>query len=442
MLKLEQDSSELTTTARAGILWEVTVKVGILSQWFDPESGGATLPGVLARGLVAQGHQVQVVTGFPNYPQGRLYPGFDMSLRSDTEQEGYSLRRVALYPDHSTSVRGRVANYVSFAASAAAVGAARLLEVDALWVYNSPATIALPMWVVQGLGRVPTVLHNMDMWPDSVLQAGFLPRRGARYTRRGLETWVSAMYRTADIVAYISRSAGDELARRGVPPSKLRFAPVWIDEAVFRPVDGSGLRRDLGYTETEVVVSYAGALGRAQGVGTLVDAVLSLPESLQVKCLVMGSGTDAATIAQVAKAHPNRVKFLGQIPHREMTDYAAAADLCYVGLADVDGSRFTAPSKVAAIMATAKPILAAASGDTAELVRAASAGFVARPSDARSVANAIIEGATLGRNGLAEVGQAARHYYLRERSADAGVQRVIDMLQEARSRRRRGSNRA
>lgn len=413
----------------------VAMRVGILSQWFDPESGGATLPGVLARGLVARGHQVQVVTGFPNYPEGRLYPGYRMSWRSDTQREGYSLRRVALYPDHSSSARGRVTNYTSFAASATAFGAAKLLDVDALWVYNSPATVALPMWAIQGLGRVPTVLHNMDMWPDSVLQAGFLPRRGARIIKGGLEAWVRAMYRAADIVAYLSPSAGEELARRGVPRSKLRFAPVWIDEDVFKPGDGADLRRELGYGETDLVVSYAGALGRAQGVGTLIEAVLSLPEDLRVKCLVIGSGIDAGDIAAIAREHPTRVKFLGQIPHREMTDYAAVADLCYVGLADLEESRFTAPSKVPAIMATAKPMLAAASGDTAELVVSASAGFVARPGDSRSVAHSIVEAASLGRQGLSEVGSEARNYYVRERSADVGIERVITLLQEAREKR-------
>ena len=114
------------------------MRVGILSQWFPPETGPASIPGVLARGLVERGHDVTVLTGYPNYPTGVLYDGFSMKAREDYDEHGYAIRRVALYPDHSNRISGRLLNYGSFAASAIAFGTSALKGIDVLWVYNSP----------------------------------------------------------------------------------------------------------------------------------------------------------------------------------------------------------------------------------------------------------------------------------------------------------------
>ena len=236
------------------------MRVGILSQWFPPESGPASIPGVLARGLVKLGHDVTVLTGYPNYPTGSLYDGYSIRPWEDHHEHGYAIRRVALYPDHSAKISSRLLNYGSFAVSAAALGTSVLKGIDVLWVYNSPATVALPMWLAKGRYRVPIVLHNMDMWPDSVVHTGFAPAHGGRLLLGTLDRWVRAMYRSANLVAYITPSAGDELFRRGVPRAKLRYSPVWVDGTIFRPRDGSDLRRSLGFSESEIVIGYAGVL--------------------------------------------------------------------------------------------------------------------------------------------------------------------------------------
>ena len=104
----------------------------MLTQWYDPEPGPAALPGVLARGLVARGHQVNVVTGFPNYPTGKVAEGYTVSRRFDEVRDGVAVRRVALYPSHDTSFARRLLNYGSFGASAAASGMSFLRGADAL----------------------------------------------------------------------------------------------------------------------------------------------------------------------------------------------------------------------------------------------------------------------------------------------------------------------
>jgi colanic acid biosynthesis glycosyl transferase WcaI len=144
------------------------MKFGILTQWFDPEPGGGAIPGALARALASRGHEVTVLTGFPNYPSGEIYPGYSIRSKQDGWQDGVRLRRVALYPSHDTSSAHRMLNYGTFAVSATTLGLPIFRGLDAIWVYNSPASIAAPMWAAKYLLGVPHVLHVMDLWPDSI----------------------------------------------------------------------------------------------------------------------------------------------------------------------------------------------------------------------------------------------------------------------------------
>jgi glycosyltransferase involved in cell wall biosynthesis len=311
------------------------------------------------------------------------------------------------------------------------LGVGALREIDVLWVYNSPATVALPMWLAKARFRAPIVLHNMDMWPDSVIHTGFAPSWGTTTAIRGMEWWVGSMYRSAAIVAYITPSAGRELAKRGVPSEKLRYAPVWINEDVFRPTTAEALRASLGFRDDDVVVGYAGALGKAQGVTRLVEAVLAQPTESNVRCLVLGSGTEEARIENLARQHPDRVIFRGYVPQAEMTLYAAVPDICYVGLAGQSDALFAAPSKVLAIMAAARPILAAADGDTADLIRQSGAGVLVPQADVRSLEDTVAHVMLMGRPQLATMGQHARSEYLARFSANASIDRIVEVLQGA-----------
>jgi glycosyltransferase involved in cell wall biosynthesis len=370
-----------------------------------------------------------VLTGFPNYPDGELYPGYKIRPRTVERSGAMTVQRVALYPDHGTSVVRRLANYGSFAVSATVLGLPGMRGLDALWVYNSPATVALPMWALRHVGHVPTVLHNMDMWPDSLFATGFVGRgRGTRFVEKGLDAWCRQMYASAAFVAYVSPSAGEVLRRRGVPAEKLHYVPVWVNEEIFRPQDGGPVRKSLGIRDDELVVLYAGALGRAQGIGSLVDAMNTLPRGIPARCLIAGSGTESEAVRAAAGESDGRVQFLGTISSDHIGGYMAAADIHFVGLRPDQMSAFTLPSKVQATMATGKALLTAAEGDATRVTLDADAGFIASPGDARSIAEALIGAQSLGREALAVKGENARRYFERHFSARRGVHEVESLL--------------
>lgn len=144
------------------------MRFGLLTQWYDPEPGPAALPGTLARGLVERGHDVRVLTGFPNYPTGQLAAGYRIRPRQRETRDGVSVTRVALYPSHSTSPTSRILTYGSFGATAAILGMGTLRQLDALWVNYSPVTVAPATAMAARLMKTPTVVHIADLWPDTL----------------------------------------------------------------------------------------------------------------------------------------------------------------------------------------------------------------------------------------------------------------------------------
>lgn len=413
------------------------MRVGLLTQWYDPEPGPGALPGVLARGLVARGHDVQVLTGFPNYPTGVIAPGYTSKRSLDEILDGVSVRRVALYASHDASATRRLANYASFGASAVANGLSSLRGLDALWVNYSPITVALAMWSARFGLRIPVVTHIFDLWPDTLALSGFASGgRAYRMAEPGLNAWCRAMYRASESVAFISPGVGRILQARGVPAEKLHYVPIWADEAVFHPSD-TNLRAELGIAADSIVLLYAGALGEAQGLMTLIDACAAVTDRRFV-CLIAGSGImESCLRAHAEELGASNVRFLGRLPQEQMTNLMATGDFNYVGLKPHALSAITMPSKMQAGLAAGRALLVAADGDVATAVRDSNAGFIADPRDSATVAAAIRTACDLGRDELHKVGARARQYYDNTFSAELGVSSVESLLEQAAATRRR-----
>ena len=408
------------------------MNIGILSQWFDPEPGGGAISGSLARHLAQRGHSIKVLTGFPNYPQGRLFPGYSMKLFQDSGGSGVSVRRVCLYPSHDNSKARRLANYGSFAVSASVLGTSWLRDLDAIWVYNSPATVALPAWLSKILCRVPHVLHVMDLWPDSIAMSGFgggfvKSRPGSRLMSR----WCDAMYRSAASIAYVSPGIGRELMERGVPDSKLHYAPVWADESVTTSTDSLS-REDLGVSGDDLLVLYAGALGESQRVDTFLRSLAEVQDECRVTCLIAGTGTMSQSLELLAEdLGLANVRFLGQVSRSRIGSIARAADLHVVTLVDSPIAAITMPSKIQTTLALAKPFIAVLTGDARAAAAQSGAAFLANPGDVWSIANALREAYFTERATLNEMGMRGVEYYRKTFSAELGVGRIESLLVSA-----------
>lgn len=406
------------------------MRIGLISQWYDPEPGPAALPGELARGLQARGHDVRVLTAYPNYPSGRVAPGYAVRPRSDELRDGIHVRRTAMYASHDESMARRMATYASFGVTAAALGVGALRGCDAVWVNYSPITVALPMWLSRyGLGT-PQVVHVLDLWPDTILHSGLSSGRAGAVAGGAAAAWCKAMYAAAHSVAYIAPSVGALLTERGVPADKLAYVPMWADEEVFRPADDR-MRAELGLSPDDVVLVYAGAMGEAQGLAGVLEAAATVNEpALQI--VFAGSGiTESSLRAQAAERRLANVRFIGRMPQTDMTRLLGAADASLVSLRPHPSSAITLPSKTQAALAAGRALFVSAAGDVGAIVAQHAVGVVADPSDVRSIAFGLRRLSSLGRPALAEMGRRARQLYEAEFSVARGVEQVESLLARA-----------
>ena len=405
------------------------MRILFLTQWFDPEPGASRgLP--LAQWLVDQGHSVEVLTGVPNYPGGRVYDGYKIRWRQREDLGGIPVLRVPLFPSHDSSVSGRVLNYGTFALAASTIGLASVRSADVAFVYHPPPTIALAASLLRRIRGIPFVYHISDMWPESVMETGVL-RNGwvARATERAIRWWCNRAYREASEISVLSPGFKRLLVGRGVPEEKVHVIYNWTDEEIFKPVPvDPSLAEELGLANRFNVL-YAGNLGVFQDLDTLVAAADLLSHEPAIQLVVAGTGTEELRLrGVVADRGLSNVLFLQRRQYWEMPAVNALADVMLVHLQDRPVFHSTIPGKAAVAMACGRPILMAVRGDAADMIEMAEAGRVIPPEDPAAMANAILALYKMDRSSREAMGARGREHYLEQMSLEIGARRTEELL--------------
>jgi glycosyltransferase involved in cell wall biosynthesis len=416
------------------------MRVLILTQFFDPEP--ALITGMpLATWLRRRGHSVEVVTGFPNYPGGRFYPGYEPALWKREWIDGVRVNRVALYPSHDQSAVRRAANYGSFALSASALGALLSRRADAAYVYHPPATIGLPALLWKHTRQIPFVYHVQDLWPDSVVESGMVGSgRVQRAVEQALLWWCARVYAGASRIAVLSPGFKRILIERGVSAGKIEVIPNWVEEALFKPMPRDDvLARNLGLAGRFNVV-YSGNIGHFQGLESAVRAAARLQHLDRFQLVFIGAGQAEESLRSLARElRLDNVRFLGRQPYQQMGPLTALADVLLVSLQDLSFFAATIPAKTQVALACGRPVLVAVRGDAAELVREAGAGVACTPGHEIEMASAIERLYSMPRAELEAMGKRGRGYYVRELSVERGAARVERLLAAAASEGIHGS---
>ena len=384
----------------------------MLSHWFDPEGGAAAGPGTIARALQTRGHEVDVLTGYPIYPAGRVFDGYRVRPYMRESIRGVTVHRVPAYPSHDDNPGRRMANYLSYAATSTLAAPSVLGKSDVVFVYSSPATAATAAGPLRALRGVPYVMQIQDLWPDTVTSSGFVDKSASSRIERLLHLYCDETYRRAAHIAVISPGMADMLVSRGVPPTKISVIPNWAEESSFRPVPkdpnlGAELELDRKFT-----IMYAGNLGEMQNLETFIEAASLLRGRHDIGFALVGAGVRKdSLVEQVNELGLDNVTFVGPQPFERMADILALADAQLVSLKDAPLYRVTMPSKVQANMAAGMPIIAAVAGDAARVVENAQCGRSVPPGDPHALAAAVRELADLEQNDRTELGRRARDYY-------------------------------
>lgn len=363
----------------------MTTRVLLLTQWFDPEPTFKGL--VFARELVRQGFEVEVVTGFPNYPGGKIYPGYELKLLQRELIDGVRVTRVPLYPSHDQGAVGRVLNYVSFAASSLFYGLFGVKRPDVIYAYHPPLTVGICAGLIRFFRRVPVVYDIQDMWPDTLRATGMFSNEKALRIVSAVCDWV---YRQVDQVVVLSPGFKRLLVERGVHEWKIEVIYNWCAEDSLAAPVGATPPAFPGGDKFRIL--FAGNMGKAQALDSVLDAAAVVQdEAPTLHFVFLGGGVEVARLKRLAtdKALRN-VVFLPQVPMAEVGALLSAADALLVHLKKDPLFTITIPSKTQAYMAVGKPVLMAVDGDAADLVREAACGKVADSQNPASIAQAAL----------------------------------------------------
>lgn len=397
----------------------------MLTQWFNPEP---TFKGLsFAKELIRLGHEVEVLTGFPNYPGGKVYDGYRIRPMQHETLEGVSVLRVPLYPSHDTSSIGRIANYGSFAFSAATIGSLLTKPADVMYVYHPPATVGLPASIIHLLRRIPFVYDIQDLWPDTLAATGMLNNK---LVLSMVDKWCGFVYNQASRIVVLSPGFKEALCARGVPSDKVEVIYNWCDENQIQTAGrDEDLARKLGLAGRFNIV-FAGTMGKAQALDAVLDAAGLLKDRYPViQFVLVGGGVEVERLQQKAKKMQlANVLFLPRRPVSEIGQILNLADVLLVHLKDDPLFKITIPSKMQAYMAAGRPILVGVRGDAADLVECAKAGISCAPENPISIAESVEQLFAMLRTQLEAMGNNGREYYERELSLRVGVRRFEEIF--------------
>lgn len=418
----------------------MTVNILYVSQYFPPEAcAPAARVDEFAREWVRASHQVRVLTGFPNHPEGVLYPDYQQQWRrglSREERNGVKVYRTLLYPAPNRGFWGRAANYCSFALAAAVVGP-WIAPADGVVTATSPQLlVGMAGYAVARARRLPFVFEVRDLWPQSLAAVGQTSRHSLLY--RTLGRLAEFLYREADLIVVDGEWKRRALVGAGVPPEKIGVIRNGVaedfcldSESLAARKTRERVRNDLGLG-SRFAVMYAGTLGMAHRLETVLLAADRLRERREIVFLLVGEGAERERVIERSRElRLTNLHYLGKQPREKIPAYLAAADVC---LAPLRRSRvFTTaiPSKMFEAMAAAKPVILGVEGEANEILLDARAGIAVPPEDSNALAQAILRlwqnpglGRELGANGR----RAVLEKYSRRKQAAAYLELLAGLV--------------
>ena len=394
------------------------MKILMLTQLFQPEEMFKGLP--LARALRDRGHEVEVLTGFPICPEGKLYPGYRVRPWSRETMDGIRVNRVALYPSYNSNAMGRIFNYLSFGATSALVGPWLVRKPDVIHVFNL-VTLDIASRLLGLLKGARTVFDVQDLWPESLAASGMMNNR---LLLGVLDRWCCAAYRHADRIIALSPGFKKNLAARGVPEDRIEVIYNWCDEAsLVLPEPDPMVARELGFAGRFNIV-FAGTMGLAQALNPVIEAARRLRNRApDVLFTFIGWGVEIERMKRSSSDLPN-VQFLPSRPMSEIGAVLSNADGLLVHLKADPLFEITVPSKIQAYLFAGRPILCGVEGDATDLVCRAGAGLPFTPEDPDALAEAIIRLRGLDADRLRLMGANGHAFYRKHLAMDEGVRRM------------------
>lgn len=384
------------------------MQVLIVTQYFWPENFRIN---DVAVGLQEKGHDVTVLTGQPNYPDGRFFPGYGFWSKPEERYQGIRVVRVPLIPRGNGGALRLLLNFCSFAFSASLMGPWRCrAPYDTILVFEpSPVTVGIPALVLKKLRGTPILFWVQDLWPESLAATGATK---SRWILNAVEALVRRIYRHCDRILVQSEAFRSPIERLGVEGGRIAYFPNSA-EPFYQPLSVEREAPERASLPEGFRVIFGGNIGKAQSFETILEAAGLLRGREDIHWVILGDGRMASWVRdEVQKRGLNKtVHLLGRFPAEAMPRYFALADVLLVTLRKEPIFSLTIPSKVQSYLACGKPIVAALDGEGARIVREAEAGLTLDPEDGKALADAILTMYRMPAKARQAMGLSGRRYF-------------------------------
>ena len=402
------------------------MKLLIVTQYFWPENFRIN---DLAVGLVERGHEVTVLTGKPNYPEGRFFSSYGFLRRNYDEYHGVRVVRVPLTPRGGGGGLRLALNYASFALFASLIAPFRCREAyDAILVYEpSPVTVGVPALLMKKLTGAPLFFWVQDLWPESLSATGAVR---SPVVLGLVERLVRFIYRGCDRILIQSLAFSERIQRLGVESNRMLYFPN-SSEQFYMPVEARGAPNDEALPRGFRVM-FAGNIGAAQALETMLAAAEKLRTRSDIHWIILGDGRLAAWVRdEVARRGLEKcVHLLGRHPPETMPQWFARADVMLVSLRRDPIFALTIPAKLQSYLACAKPIIAALDGEGGRIVRESGAGIAVGAEDSDALAEAVLNMYKVTASERRAMGLRGRSYFEAHFERDMLLERLERWLHD------------
>ena len=400
------------------------MKILVITNHYWPEEFKIT---ELAENLVDKGHDVTVMSGIPNYPEGKFFPGYGLFSKRSEVHNGVKVHRMPLVPRGSGRRRMLILNYLSSALSFClhAIWYGRR-KFDAVFVFNtSPATIGLPAVLIRKLYGTPVVMWVLDLWPESISATAAIKKP---FILNSIRRMMKFIYKRCDKILISSRGFAGSIDEVGGYEGNYVYFPNWIDQVqpnVSQP-------KDLPVLPEGFNIVFTGNVGAAQDFGTVLDAAEKLKARKDLHWIIVGDGRKAQWLQEEVERRGLESCFHlpGRFPISAMPYFQSHADAFLLPLRDAPIFALTVPRKLQAYFAAGKPVIASIAGEGAALVNDAKAGVTCQPQSPDKLAAAVTQLLEMGADQRQQLGSNGLSYCREHFDGEVVFARLDDVLEE------------
>ncbi len=393
------------------------MKLLVITQYFYPETFRVN---TLCAQLVKRGHEVTVLTGYPQYPQGRIYEGYGFHKPYEKSWNGVHIHRVRMRPRGKTPL-GLLRNCYTFVKESKKWVRHCTERYDAVYVFEvSPVTVGLPAVAYKKKFGTPVYFNVQDLWPENVeIVLGIRNQ----LVIGAINAIVDKIYGASDKILCSSRSFVETIAKRGVPREKLMFWPQFCQEPQLE-----GQEKPACYSDGCFNIVFTGNMGESQGLNLLIDSAAKLRDT-NIRWFLVGDGRARERLEKrvAQEGLEDCVEFIGRVSEEEADRYIHFADCAYLSFQNNRLFDMTLPAKLQSYMACGTPILAAARGESARVVREADCGFVCRQNVEELTE--LVRKEVLPCGTMEQKRQNARRYFLEHFRQDALIDRLEAVME-------------